>query len=208
MSHKQINNLKMSLGPWKLGSLILTFHFRVHALFIPTSWVLNPNKTPLKDDSLDRHIHLSQEGGGSWENLRNRLDVISQVFIDGLVKKFSFTRPISFSYPLHIFGLSFHSSSRQPQLDPAIFLVWCTIIRPSLHSLLCFSLPSATLRLTDSFSPPCSPFLSHVRFFSLSLLFLLSTLCVLLFVSEPLFLPAIALLNPLSFLSPSLSVYK
>lgn len=42
--------------------------------------------------------------------------------------------PIPLFRSLHSFGLSLRPSSRQPQFDPAIFSVWCPIIRPSLHS--------------------------------------------------------------------------
>lgn len=103
--------------------------------------------------------------------------------------------PVPLFRSLHSFGLSLCPSSRQPQFDPAIFSVWCTIIRPSLHSLgpltpfLSLSLSPVCSALlccfADSSSPRRTPFLSLVPLFSLPLRFLLSALRVMLFVSEP-----------------------
>ena len=68
-----------------------------------------------------------------------------------------------------------HPPSRQPQFDPAIFSVWCTIIHPSLYSLcptlqsFCFSLYCLQLYHYHIPLPSMCFFLSLVHFFNLSL---------------------------------------
>lgn len=57
------------------------------------------------------------------------------------IQMFSIIYAILFICSLRIFAVSLYLFSRQPQFDPAVFSVWCTIIHPSLYSA-CRTLPS------------------------------------------------------------------
>lgn len=140
-------------------SLFVTSHHHLHVSFNQTGRIMTDLKKsafkkkktclvvfcvgtlPFPTDSGLRQVHTPVRGANSQEQTKHS-DVFhhpphSLVFLSLSILFFYFT-----------FGLSFHLSSRRPRFDPAIFSVWCTIIRPSLYSL---SL-SPTFQ---SFSPVC-----------------------------------------------------